>query len=1634
MKSLNLLMIGLMILVVGCVKQHPLDSTQNDNARINAGELIPLGDLKATYVVPTNNVGSVSPTSTERPEIAHYNLDSSTYQAQTAGEVEPSGMSVVDQVVVTDEVQQIRFLDKVKFQTNAPLLRANTDKVDFLGEPNKTYDIRYKLTPSTLLMMKIVSEKEITHHELPYSDNLGNGVYAVPLGGYNARPVRRKRALNADNDQTNRWEYVTARLVFNKDGTLNSSCSTCANFIEINPDDRGFQKFLAVQDKKDVYPADYFTGEWYFSEGVVNTKPGSETAIGFISGSFDADFRNASKIKFFRTATAIKGYNVAIDEELGSEDTLNLSPVISIPAEGKNYQLADSGLFRQLEEIEIPNISVESAPYVQMHFEGLSTVQTIIESKFSILGTIGTTSAGILREVMFAKNSFSLTFEDVTNGRRLRYSFLKAEDRNYQARRHYKEDRDIFGYFPTVRTRLRRAAEDYREEDFEKNILIQRHNPEKDVVFYFSDLTPEDNNKKCRADNDTTLGSLLDSKGEINYREIGRRAVQYWDIAFKAAGAPKGVKLVEVDNNGECFDAPLGDLQFNSINMLDTIQATNLLGVGPSLVDPYSGEVINTTMNVHIAPFRSIVSLEVREFLSSRLGLFTDRSNRLSRTITNNSTILGESIHTFEGVRNKFMSLIPLTLRRYVADLYHFGVYDKDRDLNRLTAYGAINNKQLFDFYSAYAEFNPNSREVEMVQLISDKILQSDQLVVGELVDRGQIRSLGAYEQRLRLIEKYRPDFYRSRMMTEDISALTTMNSMDMDIKEKCPEVQAFVDMKLSQAQASGAQPTITSSEENPIVKSCMNKIIPDKILATVVHEMGHNLGLRHNFSGSADPRNFFTRPEIKKLYNVTVDTDEKLPQSSTTMEYIPSDKDRLYFPGHYDIAAIRYGYANAVEVESNDRPNLAKNVKPLTGNEQATNSGPEGDIINNQAIVGKIRKYNYCTDHHASLDFDPMCQRHDFGTTPEQVVDGLINDYYENLVVYGTRYDRAGLGTSMGRVGTMYRLKRFYDEWRYKLADHLGVGNEYLDKYDARSYARLLNQLKNDSTFSGKDYLVVRDKIFKFLTDVALLNNKYCVTIDPQTGAPFMLELEKARTHIRSKAPDAIVANCEDPEGLVQGYIASLGLQYVGDTGFSLNNYKFKVDAKEAFDDALDVTGTFSERLAASVFLTERSQRIPGLLQKIQPNMMDEPDLYQTYESLVMNRVLNGADVGKDLALLVQTDPKLAAKFPMASELFKISENDVLRVNKFEAEGPMLNLMMTFLKEGVNNPFIDSSAKSTKYGKFIDNFSQADIESLQAQGGLVIPITSGLYLAIRKENTISMALANKYAEMSQQVGFGFFIMEQVAPDKAELITRTRLKLEDAISDLPADASALTAEEYVAFGKEFYRIFEPSKPDLDYFEFNLANEVTFQELLAYNVVLKELVDAIDARIAAGVDASDLQGQLQTAMVQINANVPGFFRSIEQAVQQQSGNPAITLNIPSKNQMQQKFTEALDPTTDAVLASVAAMQRDYDLNQDEYMAHFRLLQGILLDQGGAELGAQVLQSALTAADIANGVMETPVQRFMARNFPDYYAKHMSFGNFVVKDLINNQRVNLFKPAKKIDTSALDLVPANFNFAN
>ena len=128
--------------------------------------------------------------------------------------------------------------------------------------------------------------------------------------------------------------------------------------------------------------------------------------------------------------------------------------------------------------------------------------------------------------------------------------------------------------------------------------------------------------------------------------------------------------------------------------------------------------------------------------------------------------------------------------------------------------------------------------------------------------------------------------------------------------------------------------------------------------MSTQLHEVGHTLGLRHNFNASMDALNYhdaYWRIQKKVIngevseteqYELTGDVAQNVTnedsnyanaaefKNASIMEYMPGLTSDFAGIGKYDQAAINYAYANRVQVWKDD-VNISNrlNINTLTGN-----------------------------------------------------------------------------------------------------------------------------------------------------------------------------------------------------------------------------------------------------------------------------------------------------------------------------------------------------------------------------------------------------------------------------------------------------------------------------------------------------------------------------------------------------------------------------------------------------------------------------------------------------------------------------------------------------------------------------
>lgn len=179
-----------------------------------------------------------------------------------------------------------------------------------------------------------------------------------------------------------------------------------------------------------------------------------------------------------------------------------------------------------------------------------------------------------------------------------------------------------------------------------------------------------------------------------------------------------------------------------------------------------------------------------------------------------------------------------------------------------------------------------------------------------------------------------------------------------------------------------------------------------------LLHEMGHALGLRHNFLGSVDKDHF--HPEYDRLLAEVkagrAKAEELEPYKfSSVMDYVADFFEWHGGTSKYDLAAIRYGYNRSINREAD----------PI--------STPPGQ-----------KPYLFCSDEEVGENI--LCNRWDKGTTVTEIVQNRIHAYERSYLKRHFRRDRARFDRSAGGYvgwtleGTFLPIRQVMDEYLYQL------------------------------------------------------------------------------------------------------------------------------------------------------------------------------------------------------------------------------------------------------------------------------------------------------------------------------------------------------------------------------------------------------------------------------------------------------------------------------------------------------------------------------------------------------------------------------------------------------------------------
>ncbi len=210
-------------------------------------------------------------------------------------------------------------------------------------------------------------------------------------------------------------------------------------------------------------------------------------------------------------------------------------------------------------------------------------------------------------------------------------------------------------------------------------------------------------------------------------------------------------------------------------------------------------------------------------------------------------------------------------------------------------------------------------------------------------------------------------------------------------------------------------------------------------LFSLLLHEVGHTLGLRHNFHGSFDEESF---PAKYFEAKATGGWTEQY-RTSTTMDYLDDFEATDLAAGSYDVAAIKFGYGDKLEkvVGRDELGALMTEDMPKAEFDQAVaalkaaNPTASMNAVNAAAMQQlDVRPFKFCSDEHT--EDDPTCNRFDRGITVEELTKSLIEEYETRYQLYGFRRGRRDFtGSSASVIGRyIMPVRRLLDEYVYNI------------------------------------------------------------------------------------------------------------------------------------------------------------------------------------------------------------------------------------------------------------------------------------------------------------------------------------------------------------------------------------------------------------------------------------------------------------------------------------------------------------------------------------------------------------------------------------------------------------------------
>ena len=405
------------------------------------------------------------------------------------------------------------------------------------------------------------------------------------------------------------------------------------------------------------------------------------------------------------------------------------------------------------------------------------------------------------------------------------------------------------------------------------------------VPYYMSTTFPDDPLISAAA------VDVIDEWNQIFRESVAiaqNKAVSEVDDVFVLCHSP-----VTEDDHTACgepgFSPRPGDLRYSALWWVESEQQAGPLGYGPSAIDPETGEIISGKAHVYAGGFNTwaAYALDVIRFSNGDLE---------AEDLVNAS-------HVIEAVMERADETVSLDEVAPEAKDIPVGAWrEKERD-RLMKREERRREPRHFDRTAALAKVE-KARELGLTtEVRSDEFHNALAKRLGSSLDELTPEDLTEYDP----ISMLNP----TRLNSQHRRRLNAMS-------HSCD----FLD--LVDPNVVGLAKTYAGNDDYDQIWRELRAML---FKATAIHEVGHTLGLRHNFSGSYDSLNYFDEywnlrrenindPEtLHDLYELNALTENQIDgrmreyQYSSIMDYGLSFYADLHGAGKYDRAAIVFGY-----------------------------------------------------------------------------------------------------------------------------------------------------------------------------------------------------------------------------------------------------------------------------------------------------------------------------------------------------------------------------------------------------------------------------------------------------------------------------------------------------------------------------------------------------------------------------------------------------------------------------------------------------------------------------------------------------------------------------------------------------